>query len=148
MTPVRFATFNASLNRFNAGDLAAELATPGSAQPDTIAEIIQRLNSERGVTILLVEQNARMALDIADFGYDIPLSMRRVGGSNPDDSAASRTELVTRRRGHTRYERSLELFSTSSDGAEVIAELRSRRKTAVPADPLTQKGTGSARSVH
>ena len=31
--------------------------------------IIRRLNLERGVTILLVEQNARMALEIADFGY-------------------------------------------------------------------------------
>jgi hypothetical protein len=39
---VRFATFNASLNRFNAGDLATELSAPGSAQPDTIAEIVQR----------------------------------------------------------------------------------------------------------
>jgi len=39
---VRFATFNASLNRFNAGDLAVELSSPGSAQPDVIAEIIQR----------------------------------------------------------------------------------------------------------
>ncbi len=39
---IRFATFNASLNRNNAGDLATELATPGSAQPATIAEIIQR----------------------------------------------------------------------------------------------------------
>ncbi|MFT5138995.1 MAG: branched-chain amino acid transport system ATP-binding protein [Lysobacterales bacterium] len=34
-----------------------------------IAEIIQRLNREQEVTILLVEQNAVMALDIADFGY-------------------------------------------------------------------------------
>ena len=34
---VRFATFNASLNRFNAGDLATELSVAGSAQPDTIA---------------------------------------------------------------------------------------------------------------
>jgi hypothetical protein len=40
-TPVRFATFNASLNRNNAGELATELSAPGSAQPDTIAEIIQ-----------------------------------------------------------------------------------------------------------
>ena len=39
---VRFATFNASLNRSNAGDLGAELAVPGSAQPATIAEIIQQ----------------------------------------------------------------------------------------------------------
>jgi len=40
--PVRFATFNASLNRFNQGDLATELSVPGSAQPDVLAEIIQR----------------------------------------------------------------------------------------------------------
>ncbi len=31
--------------------------------------IIQRLNSELGITILLVEQNARMALRAASFGY-------------------------------------------------------------------------------
>ncbi|MEM9036714.1 MAG: endonuclease/exonuclease/phosphatase family protein [Actinomycetota bacterium] len=40
--PVRFATFNASLNRGNLGDLAAELAEPGSPQPANVAEIIQR----------------------------------------------------------------------------------------------------------
>ncbi len=34
-----------------------------------IFAIIRRLNQERGVTILLVEQNARMALEVADFGY-------------------------------------------------------------------------------
>lgn len=34
-----------------------------------IASIIRRINHERGVTILLVEQNARMALDVADHGY-------------------------------------------------------------------------------
>ena len=34
-----------------------------------IAEIIQRLNTEQRVTMLLVEQNAKMALDIAHFGY-------------------------------------------------------------------------------
>jgi hypothetical protein len=42
VSTVRFATFNASLNRGNAGDLVNELAVPGSAQPDVIAEIIQR----------------------------------------------------------------------------------------------------------
>jgi branched-chain amino acid transport system ATP-binding protein len=31
--------------------------------------IIRRINREQGTTILLVEQNARMALEIADFGY-------------------------------------------------------------------------------
>ena len=34
-----------------------------------IFAIIRRLKEERGVTMLLVEQNAAMALDIADFGY-------------------------------------------------------------------------------
>jgi len=39
---LRVATFNASLNRGDAGELMAELAEPGSEQPATIAEIIQR----------------------------------------------------------------------------------------------------------
>lgn len=34
-----------------------------------IAEIVQRLNEEQNVTVLLVEQNAKMALSIASFGY-------------------------------------------------------------------------------
>ncbi len=34
-----------------------------------IFEIIVRINRERGTTILLVEQNAKMALNVADHGY-------------------------------------------------------------------------------
>ena len=34
-----------------------------------IFAIIRRLNHERGVAMLMVEQNARMALEVADFGY-------------------------------------------------------------------------------
>lgn len=34
-----------------------------------IFEIVVRINRERGTTILLVEQNANMALNVADFGY-------------------------------------------------------------------------------
>jgi hypothetical protein len=49
---VRFATFNASLNRFDAGALVSELALPGSAQPDTIAEIIQRVRPD----VLLINE--------------------------------------------------------------------------------------------
>jgi hypothetical protein len=52
VSTVRFATFNASLNRFNAGDLVTELATPGSAQPDTVAEIIQRVRPD----VLLINE--------------------------------------------------------------------------------------------
>ncbi len=49
---VRFATFNASLNRFSAGALAAELAVPGSPQPDAVAEIIQRVRPD----VLLINE--------------------------------------------------------------------------------------------
>jgi branched-chain amino acid transport system ATP-binding protein len=34
-----------------------------------IFEIIVRINRERGVTVLLVEQNARVALSVCDRGY-------------------------------------------------------------------------------
>jgi branched-chain amino acid transport system ATP-binding protein len=34
-----------------------------------IFEIVVRINRERGTTILLVEQNANMALNVGDFGY-------------------------------------------------------------------------------
>ncbi len=34
-----------------------------------IAEIIRRLNTEQAVTVLLVEQNAKMALEVGDYGY-------------------------------------------------------------------------------
>lgn len=39
---VRFATFNASLNRSTAGALVADLSAPGNDQADAVAEIIQR----------------------------------------------------------------------------------------------------------
>jgi branched-chain amino acid transport system ATP-binding protein len=34
-----------------------------------IFNIIQRINKEQNTTILLVEQNARLALDVADYAY-------------------------------------------------------------------------------
>lgn len=51
-TEVRVATFNASLNRFNAGDLVRDLSAPGNAQAATVAEIIQRVRPD----ILLVNE--------------------------------------------------------------------------------------------
>jgi hypothetical protein len=39
---VRFSTFNASLNRNNAGQLISDLSTPHNAQAKVIAEIVQR----------------------------------------------------------------------------------------------------------
>ena len=40
---VRFATFNASLNRGSAGQALADLSSPGNDQADAVAEIIQRV---------------------------------------------------------------------------------------------------------
>ena len=62
---VKFATFNASLNRFNAGDLAAELSVPGSAQPDVIAEIIQRVRPD----VLLINEFDFDAGGVALLGF-------------------------------------------------------------------------------
>src|SRR5687767_4392173 len=50
--PVRFATFNASLNRNNAGQALAQLSAPGNVQADRVAEIIQRMRPE----ILLINE--------------------------------------------------------------------------------------------
>ena len=49
---VRFATFNASLNRNVEGQLVADLSTPDNAQARTIAEIIQRTSPD----VLLVNE--------------------------------------------------------------------------------------------
>jgi Endonuclease/Exonuclease/phosphatase family len=51
-TSVRFATFNASLNRFNLGDLARDLSTPNNAQAAAVAEIIQRTRPD----VLLINE--------------------------------------------------------------------------------------------
>jgi 3-phytase len=49
---VRFATFNASLNRGNAGDLIKDLSSPGNAQAAAVAEIIQRVRPD----VLLINE--------------------------------------------------------------------------------------------
>jgi hypothetical protein len=49
---VRFATFNASLNRNFAGQLVADLSTPNNAQAATVAEIIQRARPD----VLLINE--------------------------------------------------------------------------------------------
>jgi len=51
-TPVRFATFNASLNRNFAGQLVADLSTPANTQAKTVAEIIQRTRPD----VLLINE--------------------------------------------------------------------------------------------
>lgn len=60
---VRFATFNVSLNRGSAGALGAELAMAGSAQPDAVAEIIQRVRPD----VLLINEFDFDPAALADF---------------------------------------------------------------------------------
>jgi Endonuclease/Exonuclease/phosphatase family len=49
---VRFATFNASLNRNNLGQLVTDLSTPANTQAATVAEIIQRIRPD----VLLINE--------------------------------------------------------------------------------------------
>ncbi len=49
---VRFSTFNASLNRSNAGDLVRDLSAPGNVQAGNVAEIVQRTRPD----VLLVNE--------------------------------------------------------------------------------------------
>ena len=51
-TDVRFATFNASLNRNVAGQLVADLSTPNNAQAASVAEIVQRVRPD----VLLINE--------------------------------------------------------------------------------------------
>ncbi len=49
---IKFATFNASLNRNSAGQLIADLLTPNNTQAQTVAEIIQRTDPD----VLLINE--------------------------------------------------------------------------------------------
>jgi 3-phytase/alkaline phosphatase D len=79
--PVRFASFNASLNRFNEGDLAQELSAPGSDQPDVIAEIIQWARPE----VLLINEFDYDAGGIAAAGFHDNYLMVPHGDAQPID---------------------------------------------------------------
>ena len=54
--------------------------------PIIIEEIFEIINviRESGVTILLVEQNANMALQIADIGYVLETGVITMAGSGPE----------------------------------------------------------------
>ena len=73
---VRFATFNASLNRFNAGGLVSDLSTPDNAQAKTIAEIIQRTRPD---VLLINEFDYDLEGEAAEFFQSNYLSVSQNG---------------------------------------------------------------------
>jgi Endonuclease/Exonuclease/phosphatase family len=74
--PVRFATFNASLNRNNAGQALADLSTPGNAQASAVAEIVQRTRPE---VLLINEFDFEPNNALADAFQDNYLGMSQNG---------------------------------------------------------------------
>ncbi|MGX7823626.1 endonuclease/exonuclease/phosphatase family protein [Actinokineospora sp. 24-640] len=64
---VRFATYNASLNRSAAGQLVADLSTPDNAQARAVAEVIQRNRPD----VLLINEfdHAPAAVDLFRANY-------------------------------------------------------------------------------
>ncbi|MEG4837879.1 esterase-like activity of phytase family protein [Microcoleus sp. B9-D4] len=66
---VRFSSFNASLNRSNAGRLITDLSTPNNQQAKNVAETIQRVNPD----VLLINEfdydSSSTALDLFQQNY-------------------------------------------------------------------------------
>ena len=58
---------------------------------EDIAEIVVRLNKEQGVTVLLVEQNAKVALEISDYGYVMEIG--RIVMEDTCERLASATDI-------------------------------------------------------
>lgn len=79
--PVRFATFNASLNRSNAGELIADLSTPEDPQARAVAEIIQRTRPE---VLLINEFDFDATGEAVELFQDNYLSVSQ-GGADPID---------------------------------------------------------------
>ena len=65
-----------------------------------IFAIIKRLNTEQGVTIVLVEQNAKAALDVASFGYI--MEQGRVVMASDTESLKRSEDIQTFYLGHQR----------------------------------------------
>ena len=75
---VRFATFNASLNRFSAGQLIADLSTPTNAQARNAAETIQRVRPD---VVLINEFDYDAAGDALRLFQDNYLSISQNGAA-------------------------------------------------------------------
>lgn len=80
-TNVRFATFNASLNRAHAGQLLADLSTPDNAQAREAAEVIQRNRPD----VLLVNEFDYVPGNAAANAFRTNYLQRGQNGARPID---------------------------------------------------------------
>ena len=65
---------------------------------EEIFAIIARINAERGVSMLLVEQNAAMALSVASYGYIMETGKIVIDGHGREAGRRSRRARVLSRR--------------------------------------------------
>ncbi len=80
--PVRFATFNASLNRGSAGQALADLSAPGNPQASAVAEIIQRTQPD---VLLINEFDYEPDNALAEAFQENYLSIPQESGLEPVD---------------------------------------------------------------
>jgi branched-chain amino acid transport system ATP-binding protein len=73
---------------------------------DQVAELIVRINRERGTTVLVVEQNAAVALDIADHVYI--MENGRIAVSAPTSEIRGNDDIVDHYLGTPRNDRTLD----------------------------------------
>jgi alkaline phosphatase D len=109
---VRFATFNASLNRAAEGELVEDLSTPGDAQARAAAEVIQRTRPDvllvnefdydpRGRAARLFQDNylstGQNGADPIDYPYrySAPVNTGVASGADLDNSGEAVTEPGT-----------------------------------------------------
>jgi endonuclease/exonuclease/phosphatase family protein len=79
--PVRFATFNASLNRAAEGELLADLSTPDDPQARKVAEIVQRVRPD----VLLLNEFDYVAGGAAVDAFRANYLAHGQGGADPID---------------------------------------------------------------
>ena len=61
---------------------------------DTVFDIIKKINKERGITIVIVEQNANIALNAADRGYVLENGVIRMSGDAKEMLASSEIQKL------------------------------------------------------
>ena len=114
-----------------------------------IFDIIVRINRERGTTILLVEQNAHMALEVADYGYVLEVgrivmedTCKRLAREGGHPRVLPRHEGRRRARAAPlEEEEAVEMSARSTRAADVLAR-RARRAARRPSCARRSSASG------